>query len=136
MDAISLSKGVVLPDLTAAECFWQLRNHILQALTYYCICHAIVENRTPTLGFALVVPWCSYVLLQGLYLQETLSSRPSMTYIVCYHVLIVLISILWEYLSRVNAFHFEPAECCCVLRATCLEVFKRVLDCASKAEVM
>eukprot|EP00434_Breviolum_minutum_P017393 symbB.v1.2.015358.t1/scaffold1140.1/size135646/9 len=30
-------------------------NHILQALTYYCICHAIVENRTPTLGFALVV---------------------------------------------------------------------------------
>ncbi|CAK9080075.1 Pentatricopeptide repeat-containing protein [Durusdinium trenchii] len=30
-------------------------NHILQALTYYCICHALVENRTPSLGFGLVV---------------------------------------------------------------------------------
>ncbi|CAJ1386195.1 unnamed protein product [Effrenium voratum] len=30
-------------------------NHILQALTYYCICHTLVENQMPTLGFALVV---------------------------------------------------------------------------------
>ena len=33
----------------------RLRNHILQALTYYCICHTLVENRTPSLGFGLVV---------------------------------------------------------------------------------
>eukprot|EP00439_Symbiodinium_sp_Y106_P080847 s26_g19.t1 len=30
-------------------------NHILQAMTYYCICHALVENQTPSLGLALVV---------------------------------------------------------------------------------
>ena len=33
------------------------RNHILQALTYYCICHALVENQSPSLGLALVATW-------------------------------------------------------------------------------
>lgn len=30
-------------------------NQILQGLSYYCICHTLVENRSPTTGYALVV---------------------------------------------------------------------------------
>eukprot|EP00405_Crypthecodinium_cohnii_P019719 CAMPEP_0206477990 /NCGR_PEP_ID=MMETSP0324_2-20121206/35773_1 /ASSEMBLY_ACC=CAM_ASM_000836 /TAXON_ID=2866 /ORGANISM="Crypthecodinium cohnii, Strain Seligo" /LENGTH=660 /DNA_ID=CAMNT_0053954183 /DNA_START=237 /DNA_END=2215 /DNA_ORIENTATION=+ len=39
-------------------------NQILQGLSYYCICHTLVENRSPTTGYALVVLFqCTTVAL-------------------------------------------------------------------------
>jgi len=39
-------------------------NQILQALSYYCICHTLVENHSPTTGYALVMLFqCTTVAL-------------------------------------------------------------------------
>jgi len=39
-------------------------NQILQGLSYYCICHTLVENRSPTTGYALVAIFqCTTVAL-------------------------------------------------------------------------
>lgn len=66
-----------------------------EALTYYCICHALVENRTPSLGFGLVVArleWSksalcgrgdwgpSWGLWNDLPSHETLTSFPGVTW--------------------------------------------------------
>ena len=52
---VCLGLGLSLGMFSTRQLLRRLRNHILQALTYYCICHTLVENRTPSLGFGLVV---------------------------------------------------------------------------------
>eukprot|EP00930_Biecheleria_cincta_P086328 TRINITY_DN7563_c0_g3_i1.p1 TRINITY_DN7563_c0_g3~~TRINITY_DN7563_c0_g3_i1.p1 ORF type:complete len:1135 (+),score=186.80 TRINITY_DN7563_c0_g3_i1:47-3451(+) len=54
-------------------------NQILQALSYYCICHTLVENRSPTTGYALVTLFQSTTIalavldLAGLKRREILA---------------------------------------------------------------
>ncbi|CAJ1373985.1 unnamed protein product [Effrenium voratum] len=54
-------------------------NQILQGLSYYCICHTLVENRSPTTGYALVTLFQSTTIalavldLAGLRRREILA---------------------------------------------------------------
>eukprot|EP00931_Biecheleriopsis_adriatica_P076169 TRINITY_DN49904_c0_g1_i1.p1 TRINITY_DN49904_c0_g1~~TRINITY_DN49904_c0_g1_i1.p1 ORF type:complete len:1178 (+),score=234.49 TRINITY_DN49904_c0_g1_i1:92-3535(+) len=54
-------------------------NQILQGLSYYCICHTLVENRSPTTGYALVTLFQSTTIalavldLAGLKRREILA---------------------------------------------------------------
>lgn len=54
-------------------------NQMLQALSYYCICHTLVENRSPSTGYALVVLFQSTTIalavldLAGLKRREILA---------------------------------------------------------------